>query len=222
MKLEVLIIEDESIVALHMKKSLVTLGHEVIAVVKNGADALEVCSKKRVDLVVSDINIQADIDGIECCAILQSKYRLAVIFVTAYRDIETLKKASMVEFIGYLVKPFREDELETMINLAILKNDVFNQQGSMRINDEFFYCYTTDELFMNHEVVPLTHKEKQFLLELLKAKGCVVPYQILEQSVWDGVTTDDNARRQLVHRFRQKAPNFPFTLVKKVGYKVDL
>jgi len=220
MNLKILIIEDVSIVALHIKNSIVTLGYTLIGVVKNATDALEIASKNKVDLVVSDINIHGEIDGIECCGILQSKYSVAIIFITAYRDIDTLKKASMINFVGYLVKPFREDELETMLNFAILKNGLLNKKERYFINDTFSYCYKTDKLFMNDEVVSLTKKENKLLLELIKAKGTIVSYQTLEQNIWDGEAVDDNARRQLVHRFRQKALNFPLMLIKGVGYKL--
>jgi len=121
MILNILIIENESIVGLHLKKTLQAMGHNVLIVVSNAIDAIKVFQKSRVDLLISDINIDGDINGAECSLNLQKVYRMPVIFITGYRDNETLKQASLVDFVGYLVKPFRQDELETMVNLAILK-----------------------------------------------------------------------------------------------------
>ena len=222
MNLKVLIIEDESIVALHIKKTIKMLGHQVVKLVKNNVDALNIAKGIKVDLVVSDINIQGDVDGIECCRILQSKYNTPVIFVTAYRDIETLKKASSVDFVGYLVKPFREDELETMINLAIVKCELLIQRDRLVICDRYSYCYKIDNLLFDNKPIELTKKENKFLLSLLEANGSVVSYNTLEHNIWDGEPVGESTRRQLVHRFKQKAPNFPLTLVKGVGYKLEV
>lgn len=221
MKLKILVIEDETIVALHIKKTIQLLGHEVVKVVKNSASALDVAKKIRVDLVVSDINIEGKIDGIECCQILQNKYTTPVIFVTAYRDIETLRKASGLEFVGYLVKPFCEDELETMINLVVLKYGLTFQKDRYVICDRYSYCYKMDKLFSDDNPVELTKKENRFLLSLIEANGALVSYNTLEHNIWRGEHVGENTRRQLVHRFKQKVPNFPLRLLKGLGYKLD-
>jgi DNA-binding response OmpR family regulator len=222
MKLKVLIIEDESIVALHIKKTVIVSGHSVVNIAKNSSEALEYAKNTRADLVISDINIDGDIDGIECCKILQSKYNIPVVFVTAYRDIETLRKASEVDFIGYLVKPFREDELETMINLVVLKYGFISEKAKYVINDIYSYCYKTGELFYNDNPVELTKKEQGLLLSLIEANGSVISYSTLEHSIWQGEQVGDGARRQLLYRFKQKAPNFPIKLLKGLGYKLEV
>ena len=221
MKLKVLIIEDEIIVALHIRKIVVLLGHSVVNIAKNSSDALEYAKNTRVDLVISDIKIDADIDGIECCKILQSKYKTPVVFVTAYRDIATLKKASGVDFVGYLVKPFREDELETMINLVVLRYGLTSEKARYIINDRYSYCYKIEELFYNDNPVELTKKENKLLLSLIEANGSIVSYNTLEHNIWRGEQVGDGTRRQLVHRFKQKAPNFPIKLLKGLGYKLE-
>lgn len=222
MKLKVLIIEDESIVALHIKKTVMLSGNDVIEVVKNGNEALEIAKNTRVDLVISDINIDGDLDGVECCKILQNKYKLPIIFITAYRDMNTLKKASDVDFVGYLVKPFREDELETMIHLATLKYGLLTQKDRYIICEKYSYCYNINDLLLDNIPIKLTKKENRFLLSLIGAKGSVVSHNTLEHDIWYGEQVDENTRRQLVHRFKQKAPNFPLILVKGIGYKLEI
>lgn len=222
MSLNVLIIEDEGIVGIHIKRTIVSMGHNVLIVVKNAVDALKIAEKNKIDLVISDIDIEGDIDGIECSRILQSKYNTPVIFLTAYRDIDTLEKASSVEFVGYLVKPFREDELETMVNLAILKYGLLNNKERDIICDNYSYCYKTDELLFKNEIITLTKKEKMLLQTLLRARGSVVLYSTLDSNVWNDQVVGESSRRQLVHRFKQKAPDFPIVLIKGIGYKLDI
>jgi len=122
MSLQVLVIEDKGIVGIHIRKIIESMGHKVLIVVKNGEDALKVAAKNRVDLVISDIRIEGEMDGISCSKELQKNYFMPIIFITAYRDVTTLQRASDIDFVGYLVKPFREDELQTVVNLAIFKH----------------------------------------------------------------------------------------------------
>lgn len=220
MNLNILIIEDETIVALHIKKTISNLGYNSLKIAKNAKDALNTAVRNRVDLVISDINIQGDMDGIECSLLLQEKYNLPIIFVTAYRDIGTLKKASAVDFVGYIVKPFREDELETMISLAILKYDLSTQNDIYKICDNYSYSHVTNELFFQNKAITLTKKETMFIATLVLAKGAVVPHNILDRNIWNGELVEDGTRRQLVHRFKYKAPKLPFSLLKGVGYKL--
>ena len=222
MNLNILIIEDETIVGLHIKKTLLTLGHTPLKIAKNAKDALFIALNNRVDLVISDINIQGNMDGIECCSLLYQNYKIPIIFVTAYKDIETLKKASEVDFIGYLVKPFREDELETMINLAIVKYGLFNMDDRYKICENYSYSHKTNELYFNSNIITLTKKEISFISIIIQAKGSIVPYENIDEIIWNGELVDDGNRRQLVYRFRNKAPSFPLLLVKGVGYKLDL
>jgi len=222
MSLKVLIIEDESIVGIHIKRTVISMGHQVVTVVKNSSDALRAAQENRIDLVISDINIDGDIDGIECCQILQNRYGIPVIFITAYRDVDTLKKASSVESVGYLIKPFREDELETVINLAIFKYELLSQKDRYVICDNYSYCHKNDTLLFKNEPITLTKKENIFLQTLLNAKGSVVSYESLDYNVWSDKLVGDSAKRQLLYRFKQKAPNFPIILVKGVGYRLDI
>ncbi len=221
MSINILIIEDEGIVGIHIKRTIISMGHKVLMVVKNATDALKIAQVNKIDLVISDINIDGDMDGIECCRILQNKYTTPIIFITAYRDIDTLKKASNIDFVGYLVKPFREDEVETVVNLAIFKYELLNTKDRYIICDNYNYCYKSDELLFKNRPITLTKKENKFLQTLLKAKGSVVPYEALDYDVWDDKQIGDSARRQLVHRFKLKAPNFPLELVKGLGYKLS-
>ncbi|MBU1658510.1 response regulator [bacterium] len=222
MKIKVLIIEDESIVALHIKKTVLLLGHQVLGVVKSGVGAFAIAEKNSVDLVISDINIQGEITGIECCSILQNKYNVSLIFITAYRDIETLKKASEVDFVGYLIKPFREDELETMLNLFVIKSETQAAQKKYILNDDYSYCFQAEKLFMGKQTVTLTASENKLLLALIRANGSIVSYNVMDYDVWNGESVSDGTRRQLIHRFKQKAPHFPIKLIRGMGYKLEL
>lgn len=220
MKLKILIIEDESIVSLHIKQTILSLGYEVSPIAQSAKEAFDIAKNNTIDIIISDIKIKGDIDGVECCSILQSIYNLPVIFITAFKDLDTLKKASKIDFIGYLIKPFRVDELEALINLAILKYDIYSSQKRVTIDDKYSFCPNTNELFLNDTLITLTHKENIFLQLLVNTKNSIVTHNTIDINIWNDNSVDDNTRRQLVFRFKQKVPNFPFELVKGFGYRL--
>ncbi len=191
MRLNILIIEDESVVALHIKKIVFSLGHSIIKIVKNNTDALTIAKEHNIDLVISDINIDGEVDGISCCRILQHLYNLDVLFITAYRDIATLEKAYKIDFIGYLVKPFREDELETMINLIMLKCKNIKNNNILTLCSRYTYKEETNELLNKGSLVGLTNKEATFLRLLITSKDSILLYDTIDNIIPYVVDGDD-------------------------------
>ena len=220
--MKILIIEDESIIAIHIKNSIEKLGHEAIDIVSSSDDALKLASKQEIDIVLCDINIDGCIDGIDTAKILHSTYNIPIIFLTAYKDIDTLKRASEIEFVGYIVKPFKNDELEAMINLAIIKYDLDSDKRIKNLFDKYSYNFNSDELFFNNTKIVLTSNETKLLKLLLNAKGKIVTYEIIDSSIWYDRITNDTSRRQLFHRLKTKLIDFPFTVVKGVGYMINI
>lgn len=119
MSLKVLIIEDKAIVGLNIKRVIKSMGHKVLMVVNTASDALKIAQKNKIDLLISATNIKGEVDGMECSSILKKNYNIPVIFLTEYKDKKRVEKASKIDFVGCLEKPFCEDELKTMINLVI-------------------------------------------------------------------------------------------------------
>jgi two-component system OmpR family response regulator/two-component system response regulator QseB len=123
--------------------------------------------------------------------------------------------------LGYLVKPFREDELETMITLSMIKSQTQSAQARYVIDEDYSYCYKTQKLLLDGKEVPLTTSENKLLLALIRANGAPVSHEILDYELWNGGLVGESTRRQLIHRLRQKAPNFPIKPVKGMGYKLE-
>ncbi len=221
-KLKVLIIEDESIISIHIKNSILSFGYDVIEIVKDSHSALKLAENQKIDLALVDINIQGELDGIQTADILNKTYNIPIIFLTAYKDIDTLKRASKIDFVGYIVKPFRNDELETMINLAIVKYDLNKECKKLYINDMYSYCFNKSKLYFNDTPIVLTNNENKLLQLLLNAKNTIVTYDTIYNIIWYGKSTTDDTRRQLFHRLKTKLPNFPFVVNKGVGYRVNI
>jgi PAS domain S-box-containing protein len=116
-----LVVEDEHIVAMDLQSRLRNLGYEVPETASSADEAVEKAGQVRPDLVLMDIYLGSDRDGIHAAAEIRSRYDIPVIYITAYADTATLQRAKITEPFGYILKPFEERELLTTIEMALYK-----------------------------------------------------------------------------------------------------
>ncbi|MBD2258810.1 diguanylate cyclase [Pseudanabaena sp. FACHB-2040] len=115
----VLIVEDEPIAAWNIREALEQLGHQIVDEVTSGQQAIDTARLIRPDLVLMDIRLTGEIDGIEAAETIQGHLSIPVIFLTAYADEMTVQRAIATSPFGYIVKPFRWRELQTSIEIAL-------------------------------------------------------------------------------------------------------
>lgn len=120
-KAKILIVEDESIIAKDIQSSLKGLGYDVTAIVNSGDKAIKELEENRPDLVLMDIMLKGTMTGIEVAKEVKERFSLPVVFLTAYADDTTLNKAKITEPYGYIIKPYREKELHSTIEMALYK-----------------------------------------------------------------------------------------------------
>ena len=130
---KILICEDEHIVALDIKRHLERFGYEVCGTWATGEDAVMACGLSEPDLVLMDIRLQGQLDGIEAARLIYEKYGTPVIHLTAYADEETLTLAKQSRPFGYIIKPFEERELRTAIEIALYRHGMEHQ---LRLSEE--------------------------------------------------------------------------------------
>ncbi|PYT09791.1 MAG: two-component system response regulator [Acidobacteria bacterium] len=118
----ILVVEDESIVALDIQCRLESLGYEVPATVASGEQAVEQAGALRPDLVLMDIQLQGRMDGVEAADQIRQRFGIPVIYLTANADHPTVQRAKVTEPFGYLIKPFEERELQTAIEVGLYKH----------------------------------------------------------------------------------------------------
>jgi CheY-like chemotaxis protein len=116
---KLLIVEDEGVVAWHIQEVLENLGHTVVASVASGNKAIEIAAETQPDLVLMDIRLKGDIDGIEAAREIKARFHTPIIYLTAYSDDHTLERALTTNPSGYLIKPFQEKELRTTLEIAL-------------------------------------------------------------------------------------------------------
>ena len=121
-KTKILIVEDESIVAKDIQFSLNKLGYAVCGIASTYDKAIDLAEKEQPDLVLMDIMLKGDINGIDTALKMKEQFTIPVIFLTAYADEATLEKAKIAEPYGYIIKPFKEVDLQTTIEVAIYKH----------------------------------------------------------------------------------------------------
>lgn len=119
----VMVVEDERIVALNLCRTLNRLGYDAGTVVSSGVDALRSIGEEKPDIVLMDIHIEGDMDGIETAARIPPDMMLPVIYLTAYSEDATLERARDTRPYGYLVKPFSERELHATISMALKRRE---------------------------------------------------------------------------------------------------
>jgi signal transduction histidine kinase len=130
--IRVLVVEDESIVALDIQHRLRAMGYAVVGLALTGAEALELAERTEPDLVLMDIRLKGPLSGIETAEQLRTKRDIPVIYLTAYTDQATLDRARISEPFGYVVKPFEDRELNITIEIALYRHKVERQ---LRINE---------------------------------------------------------------------------------------
>ena len=121
-KTNVLVVEDESIVAKDIQQSLTKLGYNVIGPASTGEKAVLLAEEFMPDIVLMDIMLKGGMNGIDTAAQIKEKLSIPVIFLTAYADEGTLAKAKVTEPYGYIIKPFKEIDLHTSIEMALYKH----------------------------------------------------------------------------------------------------
>lgn len=119
---QVFVVEDEGIIAADIQDRLTSLGYEVPATVATGEEALAKIPQFSPDVVLMDIVLQGQMDGIEAAAEIREKHKIPVVFLTAHADESTVKRAKITEPFGYILKPFEERELQTALEMTLHKH----------------------------------------------------------------------------------------------------
>lgn len=120
----IMIVEDESIVAMDIEIRLKRMGYAVVRRATSGTEAVQQALVLRPDLILMDIRLQGGIDGIEAATRIRAQHNIPIVYLTAYSDSETLKRAKITEPSGFLIKPFDERELHSVIEMALYKNSM--------------------------------------------------------------------------------------------------
>ena len=188
----ILVVEDELLSMEMLVQTLKSRGHEITAAVSSAEEALASIERRRPDLIVMDVKIKGDIDGITLAEMVNERFRVPVIYVTAFASGELVTRAKKTASYGYLIKPFSEHELTTAVEIALYK---YRMDERLRESEE---RYRT--LFMSIRQPILIHAASgvivdcnQSFIELFR----VSPSEAVKMNIQDIFAEGKEARRYL-------------------------
>jgi len=123
----IMLVEDEIIVAADVKNRLENMGYEVLGIFDTGEEAIEKAGELRPNLVLMDIVLKGEMDGIDAAQKIRELFNIPIIYLTAYSDEKTLQRAKVTEPFGYVLKPFEDREIQSAIEMAIYKHQMEQQ-----------------------------------------------------------------------------------------------
>ena len=172
--INVLILEDDPIISLDIKAIVDDMDGFNSFIASNISDALKIAHKNILHIVLADIQIKGLLDGIDTAKTLQQLYHCQVIFLTSFSDEQTLQRACDIQTSGYILKPFREDELLASLKLSALKLNSLKQL--IDVGNDYVYDTKHQQLLFKNEPIILSVKEQQLFLLLLNNRGRMVPF----------------------------------------------
>jgi len=131
-KEKILVVEDENLIALEIKKRL-EKDFDVVGIFSSGKEALNYLSKKDVDLIIMDIMLDDDMDGIDTAEKINERKDIPIIYLTAYSDDKTIEKAKKTMSYGYIIKPIEENKLKINVEMALNKHKLEKLKENERI-----------------------------------------------------------------------------------------
>ncbi len=205
-KVKVLVVEDERIVAKDIQNTLKNLGYEVPAIASTGEEAIKKASEQNPDIVLMDIVLKGEIDGIDAASQIRSKFKIPIIYLTAYEDEDTLDRAKITEPLGYILKPFEERDLHTTLEMALYKHamEIKLQESEERYRS--LVEYSPDGIAIE------TDRKITFVNQAgAKLMGESEPDKLLGYSIYDFIP-DENAEsfRQKIKSANDNNSSFPF------------
>jgi CheY-like chemotaxis protein len=134
-KAQILVVEDDNITVMELRDRLQSLGYAVSGLASYGEEAVVKAGEMRPDLVLMDIRLKGDMDGIEAAEEIVARFDIPVVYLTALGDENTLQRAELTKHYGYVGKPFDERELQTAIETALLQSEPA-KEGLCRTRNE--------------------------------------------------------------------------------------
>ena len=201
-KLNVLIVEDEILLGMELANYVEELGYHVVDYVTNMQSTKKIMQKNTIDIILMDINLNDKMDGITLYKSLNTD--ALVIYITAYKDDDTLSKMIETTPLGYLVKPYKEEELKALLLLAQYQLQKKHKQQKIDLGNEYYFNRYENQLFHKDEHIDLSTKELKLLKMLLDADGEVVSFQKIEDEIYENNIISDSTLRTLIYRLRNK------------------
>jgi len=218
----ILIVEDESIIAHSIAKKVEGFGYKVTTICSNGDSAISYILEHNISVVLMDINIKGDLDGIETVQEILKHIYVPIIYLTAYMDENTIERAVNTNPSAYLSKPINKLELFASLKIALKKNDSSIQKGDIILDSEFSFDRKRKQLFHKGEFIKLSKRETQLLFLLIQRKNQIVTIDTIESEIWIDKEPNENTRRALISHLRTKLNHKFINTISGIGYILEI
>ena len=219
-KYKILIVEDQPITAMDIKQTIINLGYEVVGIAKSHESAIKKFEENIPDLVIMDICLDGEIDGIDTVKWLYKIKKIPVIYLTAFTDDNTIDRAIETNPSSYEIKPFNRASLNSSIKIAIskLNNEKYEEINPNRIDLGYKYYFDMDtkELFYEDNYIKISPQESALLAMLINAKDSIVTNKQIEYEIWGKNVISECSVRTLVWRLRTK---LEYKIIETIPYQ---
>ena len=221
--MNIVILEDEGLTALFLKEVITDIDHDVIGVFDSSHDLLPFLKDNKVDLIFMDININGSYDGIQTAYLVQNKYpNISFVFLTSYKDSDTIKSAQAVKPMGYLIKPVLESDIEAvMMVVEGYKKSHVKMEPVEIVCGEYSYNINTKTLYTNNKVITLSKNEAICIQTLVSSRDSYISSEQLVAKIWGEEANRIVSLRELIYRLRKKLPSLPLSSSSNVGYMLS-
>jgi PAS domain S-box-containing protein len=218
-KPKILIVEDENILAEDIKEMVQGFGYSVSALASDAEEALAWAAKNPPNLVLMDIMLKGKMQGIETAQRLRSLYNIPVVYLTAYADDKTLRRAKITEPFGYIIKPFDERDLRTVLEMALYKHQM---EMKVRASEERYRGFF-DQDFSGHFISQPDGKLLACNPAFARMLGFKSVEQALKSNMYELYDTPEKRigyLQEIVQK--KKVENCELELIRKDGKKVSV
>ncbi|MDF1875129.1 response regulator [Sulfurimonas sp. SAG-AH-194-I05] len=221
----ILIVEDDILIARFIESVLVHKEYNVVGIVKSASELLEIMKTVCIDLIFMDINIEESMDGIGLARHINMKASYPILFLSAYGDDATIEDAMGSYVVGYLVKPVAPKNIIAALNVA--KNIIGSMKkvvkdDTLYLGEETFYNKEFSVVTYQGEEVSLTQKEKKILKILVQNKGSTVSIENIKNYVWTDENISLSSLRVKINSLKVKLTHVQIMSVYGQGYILSL
>lgn len=224
--ISILIIEDDVILAMGLETTLENFGYEICAIKNNSSEAIKYCNEQTPDLILADINLNSLQSGIDAAIQIWQTKKIPIIFLTSYSDNKTINKCMQCEPYGYLIKPYKDEELNATIKMALHKHNFFHKHLSTQSLEKIEICENIcfhkgkNILFVNEKPIKLTGNETKLLQILSDNLNEMVSFEKINFFIWREEFYDLGKLRTLIYRLKNKIGEEIIENVFETGYKL--
>ena len=214
-----LIVEDEEVTSLDLEMFCQSIGYKVTDTVATYSSAIEAIEQHHPDLLLCDIALEGARSGLDVAQYAKDHHDIPVVFLTAYYNETILAQAKHLDVYGYILKPYKEQELEATLKLAFhqMARSYTSKERYVKL-ESYLFDMKTWRLYDETSEVMLGDKSRKLLYFFLLHPGESLTYDTIIDYVYDGEDVSLDTLRQLIRRVRRLFQNDPIRAVRNVGY----